>query len=134
MKRWRTSEMSAVAQQARPWGGGGGIACGVLFDFLSEDGFLVVFHCRLLPLLSPGCVGGADKSPLFSVARRKKKIKRTTRAFGRIYRPGGRGGGGGGGGKEGGGGGERREAVKPRSSLKWINCNQSHRTGDASRR
>lgn len=54
MKRWRTSEMSAVAQQARPWG----IACGVLFDFLCEDGFLVVFCCRLLPLLSPGCVGG----------------------------------------------------------------------------
>lgn len=78
--------MSAAAQQAHPWG----IACGVLFDFLCEDGFLVIFCCCLLPLLSPGCVGGEDKSSLFSVARRNEK-KRTTRAFGRIYRPGGRG-------------------------------------------
>lgn len=71
MKRWRTSEMSAVAQQTHPWG----IACGVLFDFLCEDGFLVVFCCCLLPLLSPGCVGGwvGDKLPLFSVAKRKEK-------------------------------------------------------------
>ena len=43
--------MSAVAQQARPWG----TAWSVGFDFFCEDGFLVVFCCHLLPLLSPAC-------------------------------------------------------------------------------
>lgn len=66
--------MSAVARQAHPWG----IACGVLFDFLCEDGFLVVFCCHLLPLLSPGCVGGGINRR-FSVLQEGKKPKRGLR-------------------------------------------------------
>lgn len=76
-------------------------------------------------LLSLGCVGEI-KSLLFSVANR------TTGGFSRIYRPGGRGRrrrGGCGGGYVGGRQAER-DTVKSRSSLRRIDCDQLHRTGD----
>lgn len=83
----------------------------------SSSSFFVFFSPK------PGLRGG-DKSLLFSVA------KRTTGAFSRIYRPGGRGRG-----KQGWGGVvwgrmEKRNGIKSRSSLNQINRNQLHRTGD----
>lgn len=53
----------------------------MLFDFFCEDGFLVVFCCRLLPLLSPGCVGvgRGELNCRFLVLQEEREKKRGLR-------------------------------------------------------